>query len=770
MAAKTTKRKAKRVSATRRRKNAKLPFTGDSIKQMPVQQFAEQAYLDYSMYVILDRALPFLGDGLKPVQRRIIYAMSELGLKAPGKPKKSARTVGDVIGKFHPHGDSACYEAMVLMAQEFSFRYPLIEGQGNWGSYDDPKSFAAMRYTESRLTPYCDTLLAELEQGAVEWQPNFDGTLKEPQYFPARLPNILLNGATGIAVGMATDIPPHNLNEIADACDALLQNSRLSEDDLLKIIHAPDYPTGGEIVTPIEEIRQAYRDGNGVLKLRASYETEKNQIIITALPYRVSVTKVMTEIADEMKKSKNLAIQYLRDESDGDNPVRLVLGIKHAVNADTVMLHLFATTSLEQNCRINFNIIDLDGKPKVMDIKQILKQWLAFRTDTVQKRLQWREQKISERLEILQGLLIAHLHIDAVIEIIRHQEKPGEVMMKRFGLNRAQVDAILSMRLRQLAKVEEIEIRRESETLEEELAEIKTLLSSPRRLRTLIRREIKNDAKTCGDERRCRVVEGGKAQKVTAAQSPADIHPVTVVLSKKSWIFSFKTHDTDEHKLEYRIGDTFGSSARGQSDKNVFFLDTGGRAYCLPAVDLKFGARQSEPLSIRLKPSGKVEFASVMMGDDDSKWMLANTAGYGFITALGSMSTRQRAGKQVMDLPAAAHALPAAFVSDPKAALIVAITSGGYILAVKAREMAELAKGKGTKIINIPRPKDGEQKEYLRHLVCIEPRGACVLTTGKGKKKLGYNDVLEYVNKRGTRGRKLPPKSRDVSSVTMLRE
>ncbi len=758
----TAKRKTRRAAA----RKTKLPFADDQITQVPVQQFAEQAYLNYSMYVILDRALPFLGDGLKPVQRRIIYAMSELGLKAPSKPKKSARTVGDVIGKFHPHGDSACYEAMVLMAQSFSFRYPLIEGQGNWGSHDAPKSFAAMRYTESRLTPYCDTLLAELDQGTVEWQANFDGALQEPRQFPARLPNILLNGSTGIAVGMATDIPPHNLREVAAACDALLQNSRLSEDELLKIIRAPDYPTGGEIITPPEEIRRIYKDGGGMITLRATYAKEKDQIIITALPYRVSAAKVLTEIAEEMKRNKSLEIRYLRDESDGDNPVRLALGTKRATDADALMSHLFATTNLEQNCRINFNIIDLDGKPKVMGIAQILKQWIAFRTDTVEKRLRWRLRKIQERLEILRGFLIAHLHIDAVIEIIRHRDKPKPVLMKRLGLSEKQADAILAMRLRQLAKVEEIEIRRETETLEGELAEIEKLLSSPRRLRTLIRSELKTDAKNCGDARRCRVVGGGKARKARLIRPHIEAHPVTVVLSRKSWIFGFKTHEADEGALNYRIGDGFASLARGQSDQNVFFLDAAGRGYCLPAADLEFGAKQGEPLSSRLTPSGKADFASVMMGADDSKWALANTAGYGFVTELGNLATRARGGKQVMSLPAGADALAAAPVARSKDALVVAITSAGHVLAVKARALAELAKGKGTKIINIPRAPD--DAERLSYLLCVEPGATLVLAAGKRKKKFAYKDVLEYAGERGRRGRKLPPKWRGADAAYVV--
>lgn len=755
--------RAKRNKRASRQNSHQLPLSQQGILKSTVAQFAEKAYLNYSMYVILDRALPHLSDGLKPVQRRIIYAMSELSLKFPNKPKKSARTVGDVIGKFHPHGDGACYEAMVLMAQNFTFRYPLIDGQGNWGSCDDPKSFAAMRYTESRLTAYSNALLSELMQGTVEWQANFDGTLYEPKHFPARLPNILLNGTTGIAVGMSTDIPPHNLREVIAACEALLKNSRLSDDEVIKMVHAPDYPTGGDIITPLSEIHKIYKSGNGTIKLRATYQKDGSDIIINSIPYRGSMSKVMAEILDQIKKNKHLGIKGIRDESDEDTPVRLVIINKRDTDSDALMSHLFASTSLEQTCRINLNLIDLDGKPRVLGVAAILKQWVAYRLETVKKRLEWRQHKIDERLEILAGLLIAHLNIDEVIRIIRTNDEPEKVLMKKFELSEVQVNAILAIRLKQLGRLQEIEIRKETQGLEEELKKIKLILSSPQRLRTRVSKELASDAKEYGDARRTQVVKTpvASATKVIALEKA---YPLSIILSQKSWVFSLKGHDADLSQVNYRTGDALYRLLEGQSDQITAFLASDGRSYCITANQLPNGASHSEPLSSKFKVSGEASFVGVCMGDPQSQWIMASSAGYGFIVNFEDLTTRNRAGRQVLRVPQGAHSLPPTRIDNSQGTLLVAITSKGYALAVEMQEIPELTRGKGNKIIGMPKSKT-EDVEYLKHIAAVMPGETLVLRSGKRHKELSYNDLQNYLGTRGRRGRVLPIKWRNIHSV-----
>ena len=744
-------------------KSRQLPLSVKSVERTPVAEFAERAYLNYSMYVILDRALPHLSDGLKPVQRRIIYAMSELSLKHPNKPKKSARTIGDVIGKFHPHGDSACYEAMVLMAQPFSYRYPLIQGQGNWGSYDDPKSFAAMRYTESRLTPYCETLLAELPQGTVKWQSNFDGTLYEPETFPARLPNILLNGTTGIAVGISTDIPPHNLTEIGTACVALLKNSRLSESAIIQLIHAPDYPTGGEIITPLEEVHRIYKQGNGTLRLRATYSQGSNQITITSLPHGVSTSRVMDEILNQIKNNKHLGIKGIRDESDEEVPIRLTIITKRGIDAEALMLHLFATTNLEKTCRINLNVIDLDGRPKILGIAEILKRWIVHRCDVVQVRLRWRQNKIVERREILQGLLVAYLNIDQVIHTIRTADNPESALMKKFKLTQLQASSILSMRLKQLNKLEEIAINKEDQALQEELRKIVLTLSSKQRLRTLIRKEIEQDVKQHQDKRRTQIAQRKPAiaLKASAVQT---VQPLRVVLSRQSWVFADKCQRDEKSSINYRRGDGALCTVYGQSDQNVFFIDAQGRSYCTEGNDLLNSASRGEPLSIRFKVDGEANFVSAIIDQPKSQWLMASSAGYGFVTELENLYSRNRAGRKVINLPKNARSLPAMPFYDVKGALIVAITSAGYMLAINPDEVPYLAKGKGVKLINLPKASD----EYMRYAVCIRKGDTLRLQTGKKFKKLSYDDVSAHLGVRARRGRVLKKQWRNVESVEII--
>jgi len=740
----------------------------EDFETLPLETFTEKAYLEYSMYVILDRALPYIGDGLKPVQRRIIYAMSELGLKNGAKFKKSARTVGDVLGKFHPHGDSACYEAMVLMAQPFSYRYPLVDGQGNWGAPDDPKSFAAMRYTEARMSGYAETLLAELDQGTVDWTPNFDGTLKEPALLPARLPNVLLNGATGIAVGMATDIPPHNLREVAHACIELIKNPKADVADLCACIQGPDYPTEAEIITPRNEIIDIYRSGNGGLRMRAVYERENGDIIITALPHQVSGGKVLEQIAAQMQSKKLPMVVDLRDESDHEDPVRLVIVPRsNRVDIDALMAHLFATTDLERTYRVNMNIIGLDGKPRVRGLVDLLSEWLRFRKKTVRKRLQHHLNRILERLHILDGLLIAYLNIDEVIKIIRSQDHPKPVLMERFGLSDEQAEAILNLRLRRLAKLEEVKIRSELDSLAKERDALEKILGSEALLKKLIRKELAADAKKYGDERRSPIVERESAQAMKATDI-VPVEPVTVVLSVKGWIRAAKGHEVDPANLNYRAGDRLLTAAQGRSNQPVVFLGTTGRSYTLPVHGLPSARGQGEPLTGRLNPPAGADFISVLMGDPGQLLLLASDAGYGFTCRLEDLFTKSRNGKAVLSLPAGSRPLSPVPVPGDEADLLAAVTSEGRMLVFPAGRLPTLARGKGNKIIQVPPKRAAAREELLTQLIIFSAGDHLVVHAGKRHLTLKPGNLDPFMGERGRRGRKLPRGFRNVDRLEII--
>jgi len=732
-----------------------MAANADGIEQLPLKTFTEKAYLDYSMYVILDRALPHLGDGLKPVQRRIVFAMSELGLSAASKHRKAARAVGDVIGKYHPHGDSACYEAMVLMAQPFSYRYPLVDGQGNWGSPDDPKSFAAMRYTEARLTPFAQLLLAELGQGTVDWAANFDGSLDEPIWLPARLPNVLLNGAAGIAVGMATDIPPHNLREVAAACVHLLEHPDASVDDLCAHVLGPDYPGGGEIVTPGDEIRKIYQTGTGALRLRAGFERDNGDVVITTLPYQVSGARVMEQIAVQMNAKKLPMVEDLRDESDHENPTRIVIGLRsNRVDVDLLMDHLFATTDLERSYRVNLNMIGLDGRPQVKDLRQILTEWLTFRSDTVRRRLRHRLERVERRLHILEGLLIAYLNLDEVIRIVRYEDEPKAALIAAFQLSDAQAEAILETRLRQLARLEEMKIRDEQAQLSKEQAEIQALLGSERRLKTLIRKEIEADAKKYGDDRRCRIVARRPAQALTETSlTPSE--PVMVVLSQKGWVRAAK-RDVDPTALSYKAGDEFLAQAQGRSNQSVVFLDSTGRSYALPAHTLASARGYGEPLTGRLSPPEGAQFISVLMGNPEDRYLIASSAGYGFVCGFEDLLTRNKAGKTVLTLPAGAQALPPVPIAALSEDRLVAVTSNGHVLTFPVQELPQMPKGKGNKIIAIPADKAASGEERLIAAIAAPLDGHVTLYCGKRRLTLRPKDLDLYAGERGRRGKLLP--------------
>ena len=735
------------------------------IERRSLGDFTEQAYLDYSMYVILDRALPYIGDGLKPVQRRIVYAMSELGLNATAKFKKSARTVGDVLGKFHPHGDSACYEAMVLMAQPFSYRYPLVEGQGNWGSSDDPKSFAAMRYTEAKLTPYAEVLLGELDQGTTDWTPNFDGTIDEPLLLPARLPNLLLNGTTGIAVGMATDIPPHNMNEVAAACVHLLAHPKATTADLCKHIKGPDYPTSAEIITPAEEIRDAYEKGHGSIKMRACYEVEKGGIVITALPFQTSGNKIIEQIAQQMQAKKLPMLDDIRDESDHETPTRLVLIPRsNRVDAEQLMQHLFVTTDLERNYRVNFNIIGTNGLPAVKNLRTLLKEWLAFRLGTVRRRLQFRLDKVVDRLHILDGYLIAFLNIDEVIKIIRNEDKPKPVLMKRFKLTGTQADAILDLRLRHLARLEEERIRGEQKILSAERKSIQLLLKSKQRLKTKVRDEIKKDAKKFGDERRSPIVEREAAQAIAEADLiPSE--PVTIVLSEKGWVRAAKGHDIDPRELAFRSGDSFQAATHGRTNQTAVFLDAGGRCYSLPAHSFPSARSMGEPLGGRLSPPDGTDFVGVTAGDAVSKVLLASDAGYGFIAPVGELYSKNKAGKAVLSVRGVARAIAPQVIQDAESDDIACVTNDGYLLIFSASELPVLARGKGLKMMQIPAAKLKKRAEFMMS-ACVLPRGLALrVTAGSRHITLKPKDLKRYRSERARRGLKLP---RGFQKVDMM--
>jgi topoisomerase-4 subunit A len=735
-------------------------------EQQPLQTFAEKAYLDYSMYVILDRALPHIGDGLKPVQRRIVYAMSELGLKATAKYKKSARTVGDVIGKFHPHGDMACYEAMVLIAQPFSYRYPLVDGQGNWGSLDDPKSFAAMRYTESRLTPYADTLLAELEQGTVDWVPNFDGTLQEPILLPSRLPNVLLNGGSGIAVGMATDIPPHNLSEITAACIHLLDEPKANLADICKLVPAPDFPTAAEIITSRHDLKEIYRTGTGSLRLRAVYTREDDDIIITALPHQTSGAKVLEQIAQQMQAKKLPMIADLRDESDHENPTRLVITPRsNRVDIEALMNHLFATTDLERSHRVNLNMIGLNGRPHVKDLLTILNEWLEFRLTTVHKRLTFRLNQIIERLHILDGLLIAYLNLDEVIAIIRTADKPKEALMARFQLTEIQTDAILELRLRHLAKLEEIKIRAEQETLSKERDQLEKTLASRRLLKTLVRKELLADAQRYGDPRRSPLVERAQAQALQE-QEILPIEPVTVILSQQGWVRAAKGHDIDPASLSYKAGDAFHRAAKGRSNQQAIFIDSQGRSYSLPAHTLPSARGQGEPLTSRLNPPPDARFVAVIMGEPEQTFLLASDAGYGFIVKLEELQSKNRSGKVVLKLPKNARVLMPKLITQPNEQYLVAASSGGRLLIFPVADLPVLPRGKGNKIQHIPGDLAEKHEEYIADIVVVNKEEAFTLHAGKRHLTLQPKDWQLFQGERGRRGQKLPRGWQRIEYIT----
>ncbi|MEW5056391.1 DNA topoisomerase IV subunit A [Cycloclasticus sp. 46_83_sub15_T18] len=738
----------------------------ENIETIALQDFTEKAYLDYSMYVILDRALPHIADGLKPVQRRIVYAMSELGLSNQAKFKKSARTVGDVLGKFHPHGDTACYEAMVHMAQPFAYRYPLVDGQGNWGSPDDPKSFAAMRYTESRLAPYTNSLLSELAQGTVEWVDNFDGTLQEPSLLPARLPNLLLNGVTGIAVGMSTDIPPHNLNEVASACVHLLDEPKAELADLMEYIKGPDFPTEAEIVTSRADIVAMYEKGGGSLRARACYELEQGQVIITALPYQVSGAKILEQIAAQMQAKKLPIVEDLRDESDHENPTRLVIVPRsNRVDIEQLMSHLFATTDLERTYRVNFNVIGLSGKPQVKNLKAVLSEWLTFRLDTVKKRLQYRLEKVNQRLHILDGLLIAYLNIDEVIQIIREEDKPKRALMERFSISEIQANSILEIKLRQLAKLEEVKIRSEQAELAKERDGLEKILNSKQRLRTLVKKEIIADAKAYGDERRSPIVSRQLAQALDErALIPNE--PMTVVISEKGWVRAAKGHDIDPASLTFRSGDEYLASARGRSNSVVYFLDSTGRIYNLPVHGLPSARGQGEPLTGSLKPPAGARFTEVLAGKDE-RIIFASNAGYGFVTQLADLSTKNKAGKALITVPNGAVVLsPCLFQAEE--ALLAIISQQGRLLIFPISEVPVLSRGKGNKLLQIT-PKDlvsGEDR--VLGLCVVEEQQSIRINAGKRHINLKLTDLEAYRGKRGQRGTKLPRGFQNPDTIELV--
>ncbi len=742
-----------------------LSFDFEQNEQRPLQEYTEKAYLNYSMYVILDRALPHIGDGLKPVQRRIIYAMSELGLKATAKYKKSARTVGDVLGKFHPHGDSACYEAMVLMAQDFSYRYPLIDGQGNWGSMDDPKSFAAMRYTESKLAAYAELLLSEVDQGTVDWVPNFDGTLEEPKLLPARLPNILLNGTTGIAVGMATDIPPHNLKEVASACIRLIEAPKSTVSELCEHIKGPDFPTRAEIITPQAAIQEIYETGNGSIKMRAIWEKENGNVVVTALPYQSSGSKILEQIAAQMQAKKLPMLDDLRDESDHENPTRLILIPRsNRIDLEEMMLHLFATTDLERSYRVNMNIIGLNGRPQVKNLRAILKEWLEYRIETVRRRLQYRLDKVIALMHVLEGLMIAYLNIDEVIQIIREQDKPKTVLMKRFNLSDTQADAILDLKLRKLAKLEEFKIKSELDELKDERKQLETTLGSEQRLKTLVRKEIEADATAYGDERKSPLNEVVEAKAIDE-QTLIPTEPVTIILSDKGWVRAAKGHEVDPESLNYKSGDSFKQSSFGRSNQLAVFLDSSGRCYSLPAHSLPSARSLGEPISARLTPPDGVTFEGVMAGDQESVYLIGSDAGYGFMIKLEDVYTKNRNGKAVISVPAGANVLPPSKVNDIKNDWVVAVSSIGRMLMFPISELTLLPKGKGLKIIQIPPAKLKSREEYVVAMTTMAETDNLVIYSGQRYTTMKSADQEYYIGERGRRGNMLPRGYRNVIRI-----
>ncbi len=740
----------------------------DGVEQMPLKSYTEKAYLDYSMYVILDRALPNIADGLKPVQRRIVYAMSELGLKASAKYKKSARTVGDVIGKFHPHGDSAVYEAMVLMSQDFSYRYPLIDGQGNWGSPDDPKSFAAMRYTESKLTKYAEVLLSELGQGTVDWVPNFDGAMDEPSTMPARVPNILLNGTTGIAVGMATDIPPHNLREVVSACIHLLDAPNASVAELCEHVKGPDFPTDAEIITPPEDLRKIYETGRGSLRMRALWQEEGDDIVITSLPHQTSGSKVLEQIAAQMQAKKLPMVVDLRDESDHENPTRLVIIPRsNRVDGQAVMNHLFATTDLERSYRVNMNMIGLDGRPQVKSLDKILSEWLEIRTNTTRRRLEYRLDKVLKRLHILDALLIAFLNIDEVIAIIREEDQPKPVLMARFGITDIQAEAVLELKLRHLAKLEEMKIRGEQDELAKERDSLEQTLGSTRRMKTLVRKELLAVAEEFGDDRRSPLVVRSEA-KAFLEEDLVAAEPVTVILSEMGWIRAGKGHDIDPVSLSYKSGDRYNLVARGKSNQPVIILDSTGRSYTVAAHTLPSARGQGEPLTGRINPPSGVSFTGMMMGSDEGYYLLASDAGYGFIAKLAELQSKNKAGKAALTLPTAAKVLSPIAIADMASSYVVAVTTEGRMLIFPATELPVMPRGKGNKMIGIPSARLASREEYVTAIAIFGERDILKVISGKRHLSLKFAELEHYVGERGRRGHKLPRGFQKVDALETI--
>ncbi|MBU5376668.1 DNA topoisomerase IV subunit A [Pantoea septica] len=741
-------------------------LTQDGAERLALHTFTENAYLNYSMYVIMDRALPYIGDGLKPVQRRIVYAMSELGLSASAKFKKSARTVGDVLGKYHPHGDSACYEAMVLMAQPFSYRYPLVDGQGNWGAPDDPKSFAAMRYTESRLSKYAEVLLGELGQGTVDFVPNFDGTMQEPKMLPARLPNILLNGTTGIAVGMATDIPPHNLREVAQAAIALIDKPNTSLDALLDIVQGPDYPTEAEIITPRDEIRKIYQTGRGSVRQRAVWKKEDGEVVITALPHQVSGARVLEQIAAQMRNKKLPMVEDLRDESDHENPTRLVIVPRsNRVDLDQVMHHLFATTDLEKSYRVNLNMIGLDSRPSVKNLLEILSEWLVFRRDTVKRRLNHRLERVLRRLHILEGLLVAFLDIDEVIHIIRSEDEPKPVLMSRFGISETQAEAILELKLRHLAKLEEMKIRGEQSELEKERDQIQAILASERKMNTLLKKELQADAAAYGDDRRSPLHEREEA-KALSENELVPSEPVTIVLSQMGWVRSAKGHDIDPSGLSYKAGDSYLAAARGKSNQPVAFIDSTGRSYTLDPTSLPSARGQGEPLTGKLTPPPGAVVEQVLMEADEQKLLMASDAGYGFICTFADLVSRNRAGKALLTLPDNARVMTPMAVHHEDD-MLLAITQAGRMLMFPVGELPQMSKGKGNKIISIPAADAAAGNDKLAWLLILPPGSAVTLYVGKRKLVLRSEELQKFRADRGRRGTLLPRGLQRIDKVEL---
>ncbi len=749
-----------------------LNISADGVEQISLKTYTEKAYLDYSMYVILDRALPNIADGLKPVQRRIVYAMSELGLKASAKYKKSARTVGDVIGKFHPHGDSSVYEAMVLMAQDFSYRYPLVDGQGNWGSTDDPKSFAAMRYTESKLAPFSELLLSELGQGTVDWQPNFDGTLDEPKVMPARVPTVLLNGTTGIAVGMATDIPPHNLREVVQACIHLLEQPKAGLQDLFEFVQGPDFPTEAEIITPKQDIMDMYQSGRGSIRMRAVWQKDSGDVVVTALPHQVSGSKVLEQIAQQMQAKKLPMVADLRDESDHENPTRLVIIPRsNRVDIEAMMGHLFATTDLEKTYRVNLNMIGIDGKPEVKTLDKILREWLQFRTETTRRRLQYRLQKVEERLMRLAALMIVYLNVDEVIRIIREEDSPKPILMKRFDLVEMQAEYILETKLRQLARLEEMKIREEEEALEQEKENLEKILNSSARLKTLMKKELQEIAEQYGDDRRSMIVARSDA-KAFSEEELMTTEPVTVVLSSKGWIRSAKGHDIEPQSLNYKSGDGFHLAAKGKSNQTTVILDSTGKAYSVAAHTLPSARGQGEPLTGRINSPSGASFEGLMMGAADDLFLLASDAGYGFVVKLGDLYTKNKSGKAALTLPKGGRVLSPGIVSEGvvDGSFVVAVSNEGRMLLFPLSDLPVMSRGKGNKIISIPTSRVESREEFVVAIAVVNQKDTLRIYAGKRYLNLKFNELDHYMGERGRRGHKLPRGFQKVDRMEVVND